>query len=43
MTVVAALVGATATGKSAAALDVAQRLGAEIVSIDSMQSTVAWT
>ena len=37
MTVVAAIVGATATGKSAAALDVAPRLGAEIVSIDSMQ------
>jgi tRNA dimethylallyltransferase len=36
-TFVAALVGATAVGKSAAALEVAQRLGAEIVSIDSMQ------
>jgi tRNA dimethylallyltransferase len=35
--IVAAVVGATAVGKSAAALNVAQRLGAEIVSIDSMQ------
>ena len=35
---VAALVGPTAVGKSAVALAVAQRLGAEIVSIDSMQA-----
>jgi tRNA dimethylallyltransferase len=34
---VAAIVGATATGKSALAVEVAQRLGAEIVSVDSMQ------
>lgn len=34
---VAALVGPTAAGKSRAALEVAERLGAEIVSIDSMQ------
>jgi tRNA dimethylallyltransferase len=32
-----ALVGPTASGKSEAALSIAQRLGAEIVSIDSMQ------
>ena len=34
---VAALVGPTAVGKSSLALEVAERLGAEIVSIDSMQ------
>ena len=34
---VAAIVGPTAVGKSAVAVDVARRLGAEIVSIDSMQ------
>ncbi|MFN2489896.1 MAG: tRNA (adenosine(37)-N6)-dimethylallyltransferase MiaA [Actinomycetota bacterium] len=34
---VAAIVGPTAAGKSAAAVEVAERLGAEIVSIDSMQ------
>jgi tRNA dimethylallyltransferase len=35
--IVTAVVGATAVGKSEAALDIAERLGAEIVSIDSMQ------
>ena len=40
MTKVAAIVGATATGKTEVALEVASRLGAEIVSIDSMQSYV---
>jgi tRNA dimethylallyltransferase len=34
---VAAIVGPTATGKSAAAVAVARHLGAEIVSVDSMQ------
>jgi tRNA dimethylallyltransferase len=34
---VAAIVGPTATGKSAAAVAVARRTGAEIVSVDSMQ------
>jgi len=34
---VVAIVGPTATGKSALAVDVAERLGAEIVSVDSMQ------
>lgn len=34
---VAAVVGATAVGKSRVALDVAEALGAEIVSLDSMQ------
>lgn len=34
---VAALVGATAVGKTDVALDVARRLGAEVVSVDSMQ------
>ena len=34
---VAAIVGPTAAGKSAIAVEVAERLGAEIVSIDSMQ------
>jgi tRNA dimethylallyltransferase len=34
---VAAIVGPTATGKSAVAVDVAERLDAEIVSVDSMQ------
>ena len=34
---VAAIVGPTAVGKSAIALEVAERLGAEIVSMDSMQ------
>lgn len=38
MTRVAALVGPTAVGKSAAALEIARSLGAEIVSVDSMQS-----
>jgi tRNA dimethylallyltransferase len=37
-TPVLAIVGATATGKSAVAVEVAQALGAEIVSIDSMQA-----
>lgn len=37
MTKVAAIVGPTAVGKSALAIEVAERLGAEIVSIDSMQ------
>lgn len=37
MTKVAALVGPTAVGKTEASLAVAQRLGAEIVSVDSMQ------
>jgi len=37
MTRVAAIVGPTAVGKSEASLDVAERLGAEIVSVDSMQ------
>ena len=31
------VVGATATGKSAVALDIAERIGAEIVNADSMQ------
>ncbi len=35
--VVAAVVGPTASGKSALALAVARRLGADIVSVDSMQ------
>jgi tRNA dimethylallyltransferase len=35
---VAALVGPTAVGKTAVAVDVALRIGAEIVSIDSMQA-----
>lgn len=34
---VAAIVGPTATGKSELAVEVAERLGAEIVSVDSMQ------
>ena len=34
---VAALVGPTAVGKTAVAVDVARKLGAEIISIDSMQ------
>ncbi|HYN37463.1 MAG TPA: tRNA (adenosine(37)-N6)-dimethylallyltransferase MiaA, partial [Actinomycetota bacterium] len=34
---VAALVGPTAVGKTSTSLDLAERLGAEIVSIDSMQ------
>jgi tRNA dimethylallyltransferase len=34
---VAALVGPTAVGKTSASLDLAERVGAEIVSIDSMQ------
>ncbi|MDQ3913725.1 MAG: tRNA (adenosine(37)-N6)-dimethylallyltransferase MiaA [Actinomycetota bacterium] len=34
---VAAIVGPTAVGKTAASLDVAESLGAEIVSVDSMQ------
>lgn len=38
MTKVAALVGPTAAGKSELALDVAEMIDAEIVSIDSMQS-----
>ena len=33
-----AVVGPTASGKSALALSLAQRLGGEIVSCDSMQS-----
>ena len=37
MTKVAALVGPTAVGKTEVSLQVAERLGAEIVSIDSMQ------
>ena len=37
MTKVAALVGPTAVGKTEASLAVAERLGAEIVSVDSMQ------
>lgn len=37
MTKVAALVGPTAVGKTSVSLDVAERLGAEIVSVDSMQ------
>ena len=37
MTKVAAIVGPTAVGKSSAALTVAETLGAEIVSVDSMQ------
>jgi tRNA dimethylallyltransferase len=36
-TPVAAIVGATAVGKTGVAVEVAERLGAEIVSIDSMQ------
>jgi tRNA dimethylallyltransferase len=36
-TKVAAIVGPTAVGKSAIAIDVAERLGAEIVSVDSIQ------
>lgn len=38
MTKVAAIVGPTAVGKTEIALDVAEALGAEIVSIDSMQA-----
>jgi tRNA dimethylallyltransferase len=34
---VAAIVGPTAAGKSAAAVEVAERIGAEIISVDSMQ------
>lgn len=37
MTTVAALVGPTAVGKSSAAIEVAERIDAEVVSIDSMQ------
>lgn len=37
MTKVAALVGPTAVGKTAVSIDVARRLSAEIVSVDSMQ------
>jgi tRNA dimethylallyltransferase len=37
MTRACALVGPTAVGKTAAALEVAERIGAEIVSVDSMQ------
>lgn len=37
MTKVAAIVGPTASGKTAASIEVAERLGAEIVSVDSMQ------
>lgn len=37
MTRVGAIVGPTAVGKSEVALEVAERLGAEIVSVDSMQ------
>ena len=37
MTKVAAIVGPTAVGKTEASLRVAERLGAEIVSVDSMQ------
>lgn len=32
-----ALIGATASGKSAVALELAQRLGGELLSVDSMQ------
>lgn len=38
MTKLAAIVGPTAVGKSEAAVEVAEALGAEIVSVDSMQS-----
>ena len=34
---VVAVVGATATGKSALALDLAERIGGEIVNADAMQ------
>jgi tRNA dimethylallyltransferase len=34
---IVAIVGATASGKSALALDLAERLGAEIVNTDAMQ------
>ena len=37
MTRVVAIVGPTAVGKSAVAVEVAERIGAEIVSVDSMQ------
>ena len=37
MNAVGAIVGPTATGKSALAVEVAERIGAEIVSVDSMQ------
>lgn len=38
-----AVIGPTATGKSALALDLAEKLGGEIVNIDAMQQYRGWT